>query len=91
MVRFQHPAPHAAVKALLSVLDFRRCRTVLDPWAGQSTVSQAFNSPGSNLITNDPWGKGDLHFEPLETHLLLYRTIENKSRRGRFDSAGAVE
>jgi hypothetical protein len=31
MVRFQHPAPHAAVKALLSVLGFRYCRTILDP------------------------------------------------------------
>jgi hypothetical protein len=76
LVRFQGNTAPAAVKALLSVLDFRPCRTVLDPWAGHPAVSLHFKSPGTRLVTNDRWGAGPLNYEPLETH--LYTTVQSK-------------
>jgi hypothetical protein len=76
LVRFQGNTAPAAVKALLSVLDFRPCRTVLDPWAGHPAVSLHFKSPGTRLVTNDRWGAGPLNYEPLETH--MYTTVQSK-------------
>jgi hypothetical protein len=76
LVRFQGTIAPNAVKALLSVLDFRPCRTVLDPWAGNPAVSSAFRSPGTRLVLNDRWGCGPLTHEPLETH--LYSTVQGK-------------
>jgi hypothetical protein len=66
----------ADVTTLLDVLDFCNIKTVLDPWAGNPAVAKAFQSPGSTLVTNDRWGKADLHLEPLETH--LYETVSAK-------------
>jgi hypothetical protein len=69
LVKAQPKVPQSAVAALLSTLDFRQCRTVLDPWAGQPMVRTHFRPAGSNLIVNDPWGPADLHLEPIEPHL----------------------
>jgi hypothetical protein len=84
LVGFQGNTAPAAMKALLSTLDFRPCRTVLDPWAGHPAVAQTFKSPGTRLLTNDRWGTGALQYEPLESH--LYTTVQAKTDLGGGDN-----
>jgi RNase H-like domain found in reverse transcriptase/Reverse transcriptase (RNA-dependent DNA polymerase)/Integrase core domain/Integrase zinc binding domain/PHD-finger/C-5 cytosine-specific DNA methylase len=72
-----------AVELLLSVLDFRALRIVLDPWANTKAVEQGLKDTDSIIVTNDRLGRCQLQHEPLEP--FLYRKV-----RGAAGSIDAV-
>jgi hypothetical protein len=72
-----------ALQLLLSVLDFRALRIVLDPWANTKAVEQGLKDTDSIIVVNDRLGRCQLQHEPLEP--FLYRKV-----RGAAGSIDAV-
>jgi len=59
------------LQILNAVVDFRDCKVILDPWAGNKAVEKGLEISGSQLILNDKLGRVgvNLRLEPLEAPL----------------------
>jgi hypothetical protein len=75
-VALQQQSDPALVRALLSELDFRGLRTVLDPWARDRAVTRAFAAAGIPLLGNDRCGAALLSHDPIEPW--LYRLVASR-------------
>jgi hypothetical protein len=68
-------APEAAVRALTTVLDFKCCSNILNPWAATPAVAAALQVPHARIIHNDSLQTrpAHLHMDPLEP--MLYEKV----------------
>jgi hypothetical protein len=81
LVGFQGNTAPAAMKALLSILDFRPCRTVLDPWAGHPAVAQTSNHQVRGWSPMTDGGPGPYNTSPGDP-CVHHRPGQNGPGRG---------